>query len=145
MKLIRRVCVYLLLSSTPHPPCRHAARETGYQSHYELWSPAPSSSWCAPTGDGAEWRGPLSLSLSLSHVFILSPPQTVLRCDPHIGLLHRGTEKLIEYKTYMQVRMLHCHGLTVNRVSLSLSLSSSPFPFSHCRHSHISTGWSMCP
>ena len=22
--------------------------------------------------------------------------------DPHIGLLHRGTEKLIEYKTYMQ-------------------------------------------
>ena len=29
--------------------------------------------------------------------------QTVLRADPHIGLLHRGTEKLIEYKTYMQV------------------------------------------
>lgn len=26
----------------------------------------------------------------------------VLRADPHIGLLHRGTEKLIEYKTYMQ-------------------------------------------
>ena len=25
------------------------------------------------------------------------------RCDPHIGLLHRGTEKLMEYKTYMQV------------------------------------------
>jgi NADH-quinone oxidoreductase subunit D len=22
--------------------------------------------------------------------------------DPHIGLLHRGTEKLIEYKTYLQ-------------------------------------------
>ena len=28
--------------------------------------------------------------------------ETVERCDPHIGLLHRGTEKLIEYKTYMQ-------------------------------------------
>lgn len=28
--------------------------------------------------------------------------QTVVRADPHIGLLHRGTEKLIEYKTYMQ-------------------------------------------
>lgn len=28
--------------------------------------------------------------------------ETVLRCDPHIGLLHRGTEKLIEYKTYTQ-------------------------------------------
>src|SRR5438128_7520488 len=24
------------------------------------------------------------------------------RADPHIGLLHRGTEKLIEYKTYTQ-------------------------------------------
>lgn len=28
--------------------------------------------------------------------------ETVLRADPHIGLLHRGTEKLMEYKTYMQ-------------------------------------------
>lgn len=29
--------------------------------------------------------------------------EVVERADPHIGLLHRGTEKLIEYKTYMQV------------------------------------------
>ena len=28
--------------------------------------------------------------------------EIVERCDPHIGLLHRGTEKLIEYKTYLQ-------------------------------------------
>jgi len=28
--------------------------------------------------------------------------EVVKRADPHIGLLHRGTEKLIEYKTYMQ-------------------------------------------
>ena len=28
--------------------------------------------------------------------------EEVVRADPHIGLLHRGTEKLIEYKTYMQ-------------------------------------------
>ncbi|KAL3885839.1 hypothetical protein ACJMK2_025884 [Sinanodonta woodiana] len=28
--------------------------------------------------------------------------ETVLRCDPHIGLLHRATEKLIEYKTFTQ-------------------------------------------
>ncbi|XP_070202698.1 NADH dehydrogenase [ubiquinone] iron-sulfur protein 2, mitochondrial-like isoform X2 [Littorina saxatilis] len=28
--------------------------------------------------------------------------ETVVRADPHIGLLHRGTEKLIEYKTYTQ-------------------------------------------
>ena len=26
----------------------------------------------------------------------------VEKADPHIGLLHRGTEKLIENKTYMQ-------------------------------------------
>lgn len=28
--------------------------------------------------------------------------EIVERVDPHIGLLHRGTEKLIEHKTYMQ-------------------------------------------
>ena len=28
--------------------------------------------------------------------------EIVKRVDPHVGLLHRGTEKLIEYKTYMQ-------------------------------------------
>jgi NADH-quinone oxidoreductase subunit D len=28
--------------------------------------------------------------------------EVVERVDPHIGLLHRGTEKLIEHKTYMQ-------------------------------------------
>jgi NADH-quinone oxidoreductase subunit D len=28
--------------------------------------------------------------------------EVVRRVDPHIGLLHRGTEKLMEYKTYMQ-------------------------------------------
>lgn len=28
--------------------------------------------------------------------------ETVVRADPHIGFLHRGTEKLIEHKTYLQ-------------------------------------------
>ena len=28
--------------------------------------------------------------------------EIVNRADPHIGLLHRGTEKLIEYKNYVQ-------------------------------------------
>lgn len=28
--------------------------------------------------------------------------ETISKVDPHIGLLHRGTEKLIEYKTYLQ-------------------------------------------
>jgi len=28
--------------------------------------------------------------------------ELIVRAEPHIGLLHRGTEKLIEYKTYLQ-------------------------------------------
>jgi len=28
--------------------------------------------------------------------------ERVLHCDPHVGLLHRGTEKLLENKTYLQ-------------------------------------------
>ena len=28
--------------------------------------------------------------------------EIIIKADPHIGLLHRGTEKLIEYKTYLQ-------------------------------------------
>ncbi len=28
--------------------------------------------------------------------------EIIERADPHVGLLHRGTEKLIEYKTYLQ-------------------------------------------
>jgi NADH:ubiquinone oxidoreductase subunit D len=40
-------------------------------------------------------HGVLRLILELDGEILLS-------ADPHIGLLHRGTEKLIEYKTYMQ-------------------------------------------
>ena len=28
--------------------------------------------------------------------------ESIISCDPHIGLLHRGTEKLIEYKNTLQ-------------------------------------------
>jgi NADH dehydrogenase (ubiquinone) Fe-S protein 2 len=28
--------------------------------------------------------------------------ERIIFCDPHIGLLHRGTEKLMEQKTYLQ-------------------------------------------
>ena len=28
--------------------------------------------------------------------------EVITKADPHIGLLHRGTEKLIEYKTFLQ-------------------------------------------
>jgi len=40
-------------------------------------------------------HGVLRLILELSG-------EVVIRADPHVGLLHRGTEKLIEYKTYLQ-------------------------------------------
>lgn len=40
-------------------------------------------------------HGVLRLILELSG-------EVILRADPHIGLLHRGTEKLIENKTYFQ-------------------------------------------
>lgn len=55
--------------------------------------------------------------------------EVVERADPHIGLLHRGTEKLIEYKTYMQalpyfdrldyVSMMsqeHCYSLVIENL-----------------------------
>lgn len=56
--------------------------------------------------------------------------EVVFRADPHIGLLHRGTEKLIEYKSYLQalpyfdrldyVSMMaqeHAYSLTVERIA----------------------------
>jgi NADH dehydrogenase I D subunit len=55
--------------------------------------------------------------------------EVVERADPHIGLLHRGTEKLIEYKTFLQalpyfdrldyVSMMvqeHCYSLAVEDI-----------------------------
>lgn len=55
--------------------------------------------------------------------------EIVLKADPHIGLLHRGTEKLIEYKNYIQalpyfdrldyVSMMaqeHCYSLCVEKL-----------------------------
>jgi len=54
--------------------------------------------------------------------------ERVLYCDCHIGLLHRGTEKLIEHKKYIQalpyfdrldyVSMMsqeHCYSLTIEK------------------------------
>ena len=55
--------------------------------------------------------------------------ELIKRADPHIGLLHRGTEKLIEYKTYTQalpyfdrldyVSMMaqeHCFALAIEKL-----------------------------
>lgn len=67
-------------------------------------------------------HGVLRLILELSG-------ETIIRADPHIGLLHRGTEKLIEYKTFFQnlpyfdrldyVSMLaqeHCYCLSIENL-----------------------------
>ncbi|PVV02238.1 hypothetical protein BB560_003313 [Smittium megazygosporum] len=47
--------------------------------------------------------------------------EKVTHCDPHVGLLHRGSEKLMEYKTYMQAlpymdRMDYCSAMTNEQV-----------------------------
>jgi NADH dehydrogenase (ubiquinone) Fe-S protein 2 len=47
--------------------------------------------------------------------------ETVVRATPHIGLLHRGTEKLMEYKTYTQAlpymdRLDYCSMMTNEQV-----------------------------
>lgn len=55
--------------------------------------------------------------------------EIITRADPHIGLLHRGTEKLIEYKTFLQalpyfdrldyVSMMaqeHCYSLAIEHL-----------------------------
>lgn len=65
--------------------------------------------------------------------------EVVERADPHIGLLHRGTEKLIEYKTFLQavpyfdrldyVSMMvqeHAYALAIeNLLDLKISLRAS--------------------
>src|SRR3984957_7515794 len=62
--------------------------------------------------------------------------EIVKRCDPHIGLLHRGTEKLLEYKNFLQglpyfdrldyVSMMvqeHCYSLAIeNLLMISIPL-----------------------
>ncbi|KAL1923748.1 uncharacterized protein VTP21DRAFT_8728 [Calcarisporiella thermophila] len=52
--------------------------------------------------------------------------EEIIRADPHIGLLHRGTEKLIEYKTYVQAlpyfdRLDYCSMMT-NEQAYSLAV-----------------------
>ena len=58
----------------------------------------------------------------------MSSSQTVERCDPHIGLLHRGTEKLIEYKTYMQVQYT-CTLYVILKAVYCMLMHSYAIPF----------------
>ncbi|NWY22814.1 NDUS2 protein, partial [Aphelocoma coerulescens] len=67
-------------------------------------------------------HGVLRLVLELSG-------ETVKRCDPHVGLLHRGTEKLIEYKTYLQPPFpWDPHSLAPHSLG-TLILLGPPFPW----------------
>ena len=60
-------------------------------------------------GEGAEVK-PFTVNFGPQHpaahgvlrLVLALHGEVVQRADPHIGLLHRGTEKLIEYKTYTQ-------------------------------------------
>lgn len=52
--------------------------------------------------------------------------EEIVRADPHVGLLHRGTEKLCEYKTYLQAlpyfdRLDYCSMMT-NEQCFSLAV-----------------------
>jgi hypothetical protein len=86
----------------------------------------PPTAFCA-------WCGDLVLicpyTIHLSHpvlqVLELDGEQ-VRSADPHIGLLHRGTEKLIEYKTYLQV-------CPINMDVLLLGWLIAVVVYRHCR------------
>lgn len=69
--------------------------------------------------------------------------EVIERADPHIGLLHRATEKLIEYKTYLQalpyfdrldyVSMMaqeHAYALTIENL---LGITSIPLRATYIR------------
>jgi len=64
----------------------------------------------APASQGEVQIKPLTMNFGPQHpaahgvlrLVMEMDGEIVERADPHIGLLHRGTEKLIEYKTYTQ-------------------------------------------
>jgi len=61
---------------------------------------AAAHTWCVRNA----WAPALLCCAHAAVCCAVPPGELVERADPHIGLLHRGTEKLIEYKTYLQVR-----------------------------------------
>ena len=56
--------------------------------------------------------------------------ETIVRADPHIGLLHRGTEKLAETKTYLQalpyMDRLDYVSMMVNEQAYCLAVENLP-------------------
>jgi NADH-quinone oxidoreductase subunit D len=72
------------LSTTTEEPAEGAKRTVEIDSHAINFGPQHPAA-----------HGVLRLILEMDG-------EVVERADPHIGLLHRGTEKLIEYKSYIQ-------------------------------------------
>jgi NADH:ubiquinone oxidoreductase subunit D len=54
--------------------------------------------------------------------------EKIRNCDPHIGLLHRGTEKLIEHKkfTFHLKRLFISNSNTINTQPFEITLKSNP-------------------
>ncbi|MGE4350863.1 MAG: NADH-quinone oxidoreductase subunit D [Bdellovibrionales bacterium] len=95
-----------------------------------------------------EERAPFTLNMGPQHpaahgvlrLILEMDGEVVDRADPHIGLLHRGTEKLIEHKTYTQalpyfdrldyvspMASEHCFSLAVEKL-----LGITPSPRAQC-------------
>ena len=72
------------LSTTTEEPAEGGKRKVEIDSHAINFGPQHPAA-----------HGVLRLILEMDG-------EVVERADPHIGLLHRGTEKLIEYKSYIQ-------------------------------------------
>jgi NADH:ubiquinone oxidoreductase subunit D len=58
--------------------------------------------------------------------------EVVERADPHIGLLHRGTEKLIEQKTYIKALPYFCRLDYVSMMAQEQTFSLAVEKLLHC-------------
>lgn len=106
-----QIAVYLSTMSTAAAPSIDIAPETHIKPYTMNFGPQHPAA-----------HGVLRLVLEMEG-------EIVERADPHIGLLHRGTEKLIEYKTYTQalpyfdrldyvapMNQEHCFALAVEKL-----------------------------
>jgi NADH dehydrogenase (ubiquinone) Fe-S protein 2 len=76
-----------------NPQYMNAGADTSLEENYESKKVRHYTVNFGPQHPAA--HGVLRLILELNG-------EEIIRADPHVGLLHRGTEKLIEYKTYLQ-------------------------------------------
>ena len=54
--------------------------------------------------------------------------EVIQRADPHVGLLHRATEKLAESKPFAEISQCSNSALPVLDLSLNTSISARPAP-----------------